>query len=225
MSGVRADAQRRRAGRRSALGPLRRGEPQARAGVRALRTVLVRRRSCLADLAARAPAFVDQPLPVQALERGLVELDSLGLAHYVAVPVDAERGEVVKLLLLEVTADAAGVEVLHPDEEARVAAAGEQPGEEGGPEVPQVQRPGRARRESTVGVHVVHGSLSAPHGRRPVRQRNARSAAAVRALPRHGADRVAPGRLGADGHVSVVRGHWTRHSRSRRPSALEESRR
>ena len=37
------------------------------------------------------------------------------------------------------------------------------------------------------------------------------------AVPRHRADRLAPGRLGLDGHLPVVRGHRPGHPRPRRP--------
>src|SRR2546430_5788490 len=54
----------------------------------------------LADLRARAPALVDEVPVAQGAQRLLVEVDPLGLAHHRPVPVEAQRGEVVQLLVV-----------------------------------------------------------------------------------------------------------------------------
>src|SRR5919198_3089943 len=146
-------AQRRCAAARAPLGALALGERQAGAGIGPIRDVAVGRRGRLADLAARAPALIDQALGVQAVEGLLVELESLRLAHDGAVPVEPQRREVVELLVLEVAADTAGVEILHPHQEARVLAAGEEPGQQGRAEVAEMEGPGRAWRKAAVEAH------------------------------------------------------------------------
>jgi hypothetical protein len=77
---------------------------------------------------------------------------AVGLEDDLAVPVDPQRAQVVELLLGRAGDHAALVEVLHPHEEARPGGPREQPREQRGAQVADVQRAGRARREAPVGA-------------------------------------------------------------------------
>ena len=114
----------------------------------------VRRRGRLADLRARAEAGVQRAVGVQPLDRRAVGLQALGLAHDRLVPVQAERGEVGELLLGDARAHAPGVEVLDAHEEARALRAGEQPRQQRGAQVAEVQRAGGGGRVATGGHRV-----------------------------------------------------------------------
>ena len=71
------------------------------------------------------------------------------------------RAEVAELLLRRAGLDAAVVEVLHAHDEARAGRAREQPREQRGAQVAEVERAGRARREAPIGVHARNGSSPA----------------------------------------------------------------
>jgi hypothetical protein len=88
----------------------------------------------------------------QARDGVLVGLGPRGLPDHLAVPVQADRAQVAELALGRAGLDAALVEVLHPHQEARAGAAGEEPREHGRAEVADVQRAGRAGREAAVGL-------------------------------------------------------------------------
>jgi hypothetical protein len=176
--GVGGDAQRRRAPGRLALGALRRGQVAARAGVVALGQRAVRRRGRLADLRARAPAGVDEPVALQLRQRVGVEVQARGLPDDLAVPVDPDRREVGELLAREVRADPPGVEVLDPQQERRALGAGVEPRQQRRAQVAEVQRAGRRGGEAPGGVQ-------ARTSGRPVRQERGSqpgSAARARAL-------------------------------------------
>ena len=87
---------------------------------------------------------------VEAGDCFLVEGDALGLAYDGAVPIEPYGSEVGELDLLCVRADARAIQVLHTHEKARPCRACEQPGEEGGAQVAEVQRAGGARGEAPV---------------------------------------------------------------------------
>jgi hypothetical protein len=99
----------------------------------------------LADLGPRAIALVDEI--AERLDRRLVALQPLRLEHDLAVPVEPDRGQVGELLLCDPLAHAAGVEVLHPQQEARPGGTGEQPRQQRRAQVAEVQRPSGARRK------------------------------------------------------------------------------
>ena len=92
------------------------------------------------------------PAGVELRERGVVQLAALGLAHDRPVPVQAERGEVGELLLGDAGPHAPAVEVVDAQEEARALRAGEQPGQQRGAQVAEVQRPRRRRGVAAGGV-------------------------------------------------------------------------
>ncbi len=117
------------AGRRPAV-RLGLAEVPAGARVEALGSLAVLSRGGLADLAAGAEAAVDEAGVAEALERRCVLGRPLRLADRLAVPVDADRREVVKLAADVLGAGAVGVEVLDPDQEPGAGRAGEQPGEQ-----------------------------------------------------------------------------------------------
>ena len=97
----------------------------------------------LADLAPRAEAPVGQPGLGQARQRRPVELAALGLAHDLAVPVEADRAQIVELLGDEALPHAPRVEILDPDQERRPGCAREQPREQRRSQVAEVQLAGR----------------------------------------------------------------------------------
>jgi hypothetical protein len=102
----------------------------------------------LADLATRAVALVRESGVTQLVEGGLVAVEALALAPDVAVPVDADSGEVRLLGALVFGCRGDAVEVLHAQPEDVPGGAGQQPGEQGGAQVADVQRTCWRRRES-----------------------------------------------------------------------------
>ena len=122
-----------------------RREPAARARVgRAALAVRRDRRS--ADVGARTEARIHQPRRLERRERALVQRASLRLPDRVAVPVDAERREVLELALDDQRPGAVGVEILDAQQEAPSLTTRPQPREQRSARVAHVQRPARARR-------------------------------------------------------------------------------
>ncbi len=158
-----AHAQRRRPAARALAPPLAVGQAQAGARVGALRQRPVRRRGRRPDLRPRAEALVDPARGPQLGDRRLVRLAARGLPQHLAVPVEPDRGQVLELLGRGVHPHPPGVEVLHPHEEPRALRAREQPRQQRGAQVADVQRARRAGREAAVGVHApyVKGNPSA----------------------------------------------------------------
>jgi hypothetical protein len=154
-----AQAQRRRAPGRLALGALGGRQLAAGAGVGALGQWSVRRRRRLADLPPRAEARVQQTLGVEPGDRVGVLLEPLGLAGDGWIPVQADRRQVGELLLGVALAHAAGVEILDAHQELRSGGAGEQPREQRRAQVAEVQRAGG--RGGVPTLHAGHGSLGA----------------------------------------------------------------
>jgi hypothetical protein len=150
---VRAHAQRRRASAAALAPPFRGGQPQAGAGIGALRQRPVRRRGGGADLRACAEALVQPVAGPQPLDRRLVGVVAVGLEDDLAVPVQTQRPQVGELALGGPGDHAALVEVLHPHDEARARRPREQPREQRGAQVPDVEGAGRARCETPVACH------------------------------------------------------------------------
>ena len=148
--GAGADAQRRRAAAGALAALLGLGELEAGAGVGALGQRPVGGGARRADLGARAEALVEVARVAQAVDRVLVGLGARGLPDHVAVPVEADRAEVVQLPLGRAGLHPPLVEVLHPHEEAGAGAAGRQPREQRRAEVADVQGARRARGEASV---------------------------------------------------------------------------
>ena len=148
--GAGADPQRRRAAAGALAALLGLGELEAGAGVGALGQRAVRGGARRADLGARAEALVEVARVAQAVDRLLVGLGARGLPDHLAVPVEADRAQVVQLALGRAGLHAALVEVLHPHEEAGAGAAGRQPREQRRAEVADVQGARRARGEASV---------------------------------------------------------------------------
>jgi hypothetical protein len=140
-----AQTQRRRASRALALGPLSGCQLAAGARVITAGRRAVRRRQGFADLGTGAVAGVQQAVGVQARERCRVVLGALGLAHDRPVPVEAERGEVGQLRVREPGPATRCIEVLDAHDEVRAARAGEQPGQQRGAQVAEVQDARRRR--------------------------------------------------------------------------------
>src|SRR3954452_18025031 len=147
---VRTQPQRGTPARRLAFGALRRRQVPARAGIGALGRHALRRRGRLADLPARAVAGVHETAVLQARQRLLVQRDALRLPHHRPVPVEPDRREVRELALLELRPHAADVQVLHPHQKTRPRGSGEEPREQRGPQVAEVQVARRAGCEAAV---------------------------------------------------------------------------
>src|SRR5699024_1311599 len=123
----------------------------------------------LLDLPAGAAALVDQACRRQLPERRVVGVPSRGLMDRRAVPVDAQRLEVLQLPCLGPLAHP--VQILHPQMEGAAGSPGQRPGQDRGAQVPQMQVP-------TGGGGVASGARP---GRRGVRLR--RRGARCRAWP------------------------------------------
>ena len=103
----------------------------------------------LTDLTTRAPAPVGQPGGAQIGERVLVAIHPLGLPNRLAVPIEAETLEVSTLPTFVLASSGRRIEILEPQQELALGAAGEQPGSKRGPQVPDVEGPRGARGETT----------------------------------------------------------------------------
>jgi hypothetical protein len=113
-------------------------------------------------LRPRALAGVEKTASVEASYRSLVQLHPLGLAHDGAVPVEPKGAQVAELGLFHARTDAGAVEVFHPNEEAGIRGTGEQPGQQGREQVPDVQRSRGTRREASFGPRGVCGTRRLP---------------------------------------------------------------
>ena len=145
LFGPQADG--RRFARRLPLGDLCRREIATCAGVVAGRQVGCRHR--LTDLSARAPAPVGQPGGAQIGERVLVAFHPLGLPDRFAVPIKAETFEISTLSVLVLASSGRRIEILEPQKELALGAAGEQPGGKRRSQVPDVEDARGARGETT----------------------------------------------------------------------------
>lgn len=111
----------------------------------------MRRRDGGPDLRPRAVARIEQTAGVEAGYGLLVERHPPGLAHDGSVPFEPEGPQVGELGLLHARTHARAVEVFDAHEEARPGGTGEEPGQQGGAQVTDVQRPCRAGGETPVG--------------------------------------------------------------------------
>jgi uncharacterized protein YqgC (DUF456 family) len=135
------------------------GEIAAGAGVGTLRGVWRGRR--VKDLPTSAEALEGAPLGGQPVDHRRVHVAALGLTDHRLGPPDAERCEVSELTLLGTLAHA--VEVFHTDEEPSARRAGEQIGEDRGPQISDVQVTGRRGSEAPGGRDVEnHGPHRMP---------------------------------------------------------------
>jgi hypothetical protein len=157
---VGAQPQRRAAARVLPGSPRTCRQTATRAGVRAWRSVRSVRggRDLVADLPTRAEAFVDEAARCELVDRSVVPVETVALADHVAVPVDAECGEIAQLGCLDVHAGLLSIEVLHAYDEASPSRPGRQPRDRGGTKVAEVQVPGRRGREASG-----HGNSVADH--------------------------------------------------------------
>ena len=124
-------------------GALRGGRARGTSPGRRPRALAVRRGRRLADLAPRAEARVDQPGLGQARQRRPVALAALGLAHDLAVPVEADRARSSSCSASKLAPRRAPVEILDPHQERRPGRAREQPREQRRAQVAEVQLAGR----------------------------------------------------------------------------------
>lgn len=135
------------------LDPSRVVEVAARPGIGAFGQRAVGSRGCLGDLAPRAETGVQQTSPIQGFDRRLMAPTDgrVGLPDDRPVVIETERVEVGEVLVHEFVTTGDGIEVFDADEEAAAVVAGEQPCQQRGAEVADVQRSGWTRGESTVG--------------------------------------------------------------------------
>ena len=80
---------------------------------------------------------------MQISERASIQLEPFGLADDDAVVVEAERVEVRELLTLVLVGRCRPIEIFHTDQELTAGAPSRQPGDEGRPEVAEVEPAGR----------------------------------------------------------------------------------
>ena len=138
-----ADPQRRCAGphRLSSRGSFGIGTVSAGAGVGTRRSV--RRLRGGENIFPRTGALIDQASVSKLLKRGLVSRISVSLCDDRTVPVKAERGKVLELLL-RCAGVAVPVEVFDPHDESSSARSSRGPCDECGAKVPKMQIPGGA---------------------------------------------------------------------------------
>ncbi len=117
-------------------------------------------------LAPGAVAGVQQAVAGEPGQRLLVAVEALRLEHDLAVPVQAEGMQVGQVRPYVVGSTGHAVEVLDAQQEPATRAASEQPRQQGCPQVADVQRPGRAGGEATVG-HGRHCGDRVPAAQRP----------------------------------------------------------
>src|SRR5918998_4367388 len=104
------------------------------------------------DLLTCTVAGVKEASGIQPLDGFLVQPQPLRLAYDGPVPVEPDGAEVRELVLLDPGPHPRAVEVLHPHQEASPGGSGEEPGKEGRPKVPNMERPRRARGEASSAV-------------------------------------------------------------------------
>jgi hypothetical protein len=141
---ARVEPQRRPPAGALALGALGGGQLAAGAGIEALGKWAVLRLRRGADLGAGAPAGVGAAVRLEPRYRLVVKRPPLRLALRLAVPVDPDRAQVGELAGLLLAPRALRVEVLDPEQEPAARGAREQPREQRGAEVPEVELAGGA---------------------------------------------------------------------------------
>ena len=114
----------------------------------------MRRRDGCPDLRPRAVTGIEKPFGVEAVYGLLVQPHPLRLSYARSIPFEPEGPQVGELGLLHARTDARAVEVFDAHEEARPGGTGEEPGQQGGAQVTDVQRPCRAGGETPVGRDV-----------------------------------------------------------------------
>ncbi len=129
---------------------LRAGEPQAGAGIGPLGSLAVGSAARLEDLPPGAGALVGEPGGLEGGEGVAVQVEASRLAHRGVVGPEAQRVEVAALRRLVVGVAGTLVEVLDAHDEPTARRAGEEPGEQARPQVAQVERARRTRREASV---------------------------------------------------------------------------
>jgi hypothetical protein len=130
---------------------IRGGPPGAGAAVSRSLVLGMGSRGRARDVAAGAGAGVNRAQVFQSLERGGVGLPVFGLDERAFVPVEPEPAQVVESTGRCLGPDAAGIEVLDPQDHAAPGAAGRQPGDEERAGVAQMQAPGGGRGEAAGG--------------------------------------------------------------------------
>jgi hypothetical protein len=103
------------------------------------------------DLRPRTVARVEQSFGIEPGYGLLVQFHPLRLAQDGSIPVESESPEIGELCLLHARTCPRAVEVLHAYQESRPGRTREQPRQESGPQVPEVERARGARREASVG--------------------------------------------------------------------------
>ena len=104
-----------------------------------------------ARISARTVARVEQTAGIEAGYGPLVQPHLLRLAHHWPVPVEPEGTEVGELCAFHARTNTRAVEVLHAYEKPGPGRTSEQPRQESGPQVSEMERASRARREASVG--------------------------------------------------------------------------
>lgn len=100
------------------------------------------------DLERRAVARINAPCPIENLEGLAIDRCACRLVDGLAIPCEAEPGEIVHELARELGLAALGVGVFDAQQEAAARVPGEQPVEERCARVTEVQFAARARREA-----------------------------------------------------------------------------
>ena len=88
---------------------------------------------------------------------------SLRLPHHLAVVIDAESGEISQRRVQMFLTGGCRIQILDTEQESTPTAAGEQPGEQAGAQIAQMQPCTRTRREPSVG----HVRIRVSRGSRP----------------------------------------------------------
>ena len=102
----------------------------------------------LADLAPRAVALVDEAGGLQPIDGIPIQIETVGLADDLAIPVEADAAQRGELIGLVGQRRCHPVEIFHAHDEIATAMARHQPGDERRPEVAEVQRTRRGRGKS-----------------------------------------------------------------------------
>ena len=102
------------------------------------------------DLRPRTVTRVEQPVIIEPGYGLLIQFHPLRLAQDRYIPVESQSPEVGELCLLHAWAYPRSVEVLHAHQKPRPGRTREQPRQESGPQVPEVEQASGAWREASI---------------------------------------------------------------------------
>ena len=113
---------------------------------------------CGEDIPSGARALVDEPRCVEPRDGRVVGCTPLSLQDGLTIPIDADGTKVRELRFCRARV-ASAIKILDPHEKASTGRAGEQPRDQRGAEVSEVELPRRARRIPAGSLLLIHQAI------------------------------------------------------------------